>query len=59
MASAPHSDDALFDDFLETNGHQMTTTRWEYSYNKKQCPECGGIHSEDARTCTVCGWKPV
>lgn len=59
MASAPRTDDELFDQFLETNGHEMSAPRWERSYNKKQCPECGGIHDEAATRCTVCGWTPV
>ncbi|MGM0606244.1 MAG: HVO_0416 family zinc finger protein [Halobacteriota archaeon] len=58
MASAPRTDDELFDQFLEDNGHETTPARWEYSYNKKQCPECGGIHDDGAVTCTVCGWQP-
>lgn len=55
QASTP-DDDSLLDDFLEERGHDQTT--WEESYNKKQCPECGGIHDVDAQTCGVCGWAP-
>lgn len=56
MSSASSPDDSLLDDFLEQAGHE--TTSWERSYNKKQCPDCGGLHDVDATTCTVCGWSP-
>ncbi len=56
MASAS-DDDALLDEFLSQRGHE-TDAGWDESYNKKQCPECGGIHSTDATECTVCGWSP-
>jgi hypothetical protein len=56
MASAS-DDDALLDEFLAGRGHE-TDAGWDESYNKKQCPECGGIHSTDATECTVCGWSP-
>lgn len=56
MSSAQTSDDSLLDEFLEDRGHDTRT--WDESYNKKQCPECGGLHDVDARTCTVCGWGP-
>ncbi len=55
-ASTP-DDDSLLDEFLEDRGHETQT--WEESYNKKQCPECGGLHDGNARTCTVCGWSPT
>lgn len=57
MASAPSSDD-LFDEFLEDNGHETEIERWDRSYNKKQCPDCGGLHDESASQCGVCGWYP-
>ena len=57
MASAP-SDDELFDQFLTDRGHEVETPRWETSYNKKQCPECSGLHDESAEACSVCGWDP-
>ncbi len=57
MASAP-SDDELFDQFLTDRGHEVETARWERSYNKKKCPECGGLHDTSAETCSVCGWDP-
>jgi hypothetical protein len=56
MSSAQSPDDSLLDEFLEDRGHDTQT--WEESYNKKQCPECGGLHEADARTCAVCGWGP-
>ncbi|MDX1746911.1 MAG: HVO_0416 family zinc finger protein [Halobacteriales archaeon] len=53
MASA-RSDD-LFDRFLAQRGHEPEQT-WDRSYNKKQCPECGGLHDLAASACSVCGW---
>jgi len=58
MASAPSSDDALFDQFLDDRGHDIETVDWERSYNKKQCPECGALHDDGAINCGVCGWDP-
>ena len=59
MASAPsHKDDELFDRFLEDRGHEVEDPGWERSYNKKQCPDCGGLHDQSAAECTVCGWAP-
>ncbi|QCC48713.1 HVO_0416 family zinc finger protein [Halobellus limi] len=58
MASAPSSDDALFDQFLDDRGHDIETVDWETSYNKKQCPECGALHDDSASVCGVCGWDP-
>ncbi|WP_197052345.1 MULTISPECIES: HVO_0416 family zinc finger protein [Halobellus] len=58
MASAPSSDDALFDQFLDDRGHDIETVDWERSYNKKQCPECGALHDDGAAHCGVCGWDP-
>jgi len=58
MASAP-ADDEMFDEFLAQNGHETETVGWEENYNKKQCPECGGLHDTPATECTVCGWSPV
>lgn len=57
MASAPDPDDGLFDAFLADNGHEPTE-RWDRSFNKKQCPDCGGLHDESATSCSVCGWSP-
>jgi rubredoxin len=54
--SEHHSADELFDEFLEDRGHE--TQEWEESYNKKQCPDCGGLHEPAAMECTVCGWRP-
>ena len=53
MATA--SNDDLFDRFLAQRGHAEPAT-WGRSLNKKQCPECGGLHDLDATACTVCGW---
>jgi acetone carboxylase gamma subunit len=58
MASAPSTDD-LFDEFLTDRGHEVETTGWEENYNKKQCPDCGGLHDSAATECSVCGWSPV
>jgi len=58
MASAPDDADELFDDFLAQNGHDVESVTWERSYNKKQCPECGGLHDSGAAECAVCGWAP-
>ncbi|MFB6311972.1 MAG: HVO_0416 family zinc finger protein [Salinirussus sp.] len=58
MASAPRDDD-LFDDFLALRGHDMEEADWDHSYNKLQCPECGGLHPSGADGCSVCGWSPA
>ncbi|PSQ42197.1 hypothetical protein BRD17_09100 [Halobacteriales archaeon SW_7_68_16] len=59
MASAPDdAGDQLFDRFLSRNGHETGPVEWEREYNKKQCPECGGLHDLGADTCSVCGWGP-
>jgi len=58
MASAPSSDD-MFDEFLSRRGHETGSAGWEENYNKKQCPDCGGLHDSDATRCSVCGWSPV
>jgi hypothetical protein len=57
MASTP-TDDELLDDFLTSRGHETDRPGWETSYNKKQCPDCGGLHDEAATSCSVCGWQP-
>jgi hypothetical protein len=57
MASAPRDGDVL-DQFLADRGHEVESVSWERSYNKLQCPECGGLHEQSARECTVCGWRP-
>lgn len=54
MASA--SNDDLFDRFLAQRGHDVPET-WDRSYNKKKCPECGGLHELSANSCSVCGWE--
>ncbi|MGB9986726.1 HVO_0416 family zinc finger protein [Salarchaeum japonicum] len=58
MSSAQESIDGVLDEFLEARGHDTSQVAWDRSYNKKQCPDCGGLHDEDATTCTVCGWAP-
>jgi len=58
MASAP-SNDELFEEFLSQRGHRTGEAGWDQSYNKKQCPDCGGLHSSDVTECSVCGWSPV
>lgn len=57
MASAPSNDD-LFDKFLSDRGHDTESVGWDESYNKLQCPECGGVHDSSATACSVCGWSP-
>jgi hypothetical protein len=58
MATAPESGDDLFDDFLSRRGHETEQGSWERDHNKKQCPECGGLHDLGATDCGVCGWTP-
>ena len=59
MATSPSgADDDVFDQFLADRGHNVTAVGWENAYNKKQCPECGGIHDTAATNCSVCGWAP-
>ena len=58
MATAPESGDDLFDDFLSRRGHETEHVSWERDHNKKQCPECGGLHDLAATDCGVCGWTP-
>jgi hypothetical protein len=57
MASAP-SNDEMFDQFLSERGHETEPVGWDESYNKLQCPECGGLHDTSATECSVCGWVP-
>jgi len=58
MASAPDAGgEDLFDEFLTRNGHEPSVS-WEREYNKKQCPECGGLHDLAATRCSVCDWTP-
>lgn len=58
MSSAQESNDGVLDEFLEARGHDTSPATWDRSYNKKQCPDCGGLHGVDATACTVCGWEP-
>ncbi|GGN06191.1 HVO_0416 family zinc finger protein [Halarchaeum nitratireducens] len=55
MSSARDTESVL-DEFLEHTGHDVEA--WDRSYNKKQCPDCGGLHETAARECSVCGWSP-
>jgi transposase len=48
----------MFDQFLSERGHETEPVGWDQSYNKKQCPECGGLHDASATECSVCGWVP-
>ena len=57
MASASGDDD-VFDRFLTDRGHETEPVRWDRSYNKRQCPDCGALHDEDATRCSVCDWRP-
>lgn len=58
MATVSKHEDDIFDEFLSRRGHDVEPSGWEESYNKKQCPECGGLHDTSATCCTVCGWDP-
>lgn len=55
MAGAEHADDVI-DQFL--SARDLDATVWERDHAKKRCPDCGGIHDESARRCSVCGWTP-
>ena len=60
MAAEPSEyDDELFDQFLSDRGHETTPVRWDQSYNKLQCPECGALHPEGTARCDVCDWRPT
>jgi len=51
--------DELLDDFLSQRDNDVDGQTWEENYNKKQCPDCGGLHDTAATECTVCGWTPA
>lgn len=55
MATA--QDDVL-DEFLTGRSRDADRSAWERDHNKKQCPDCSGLHELDAVECTVCGWSP-
>lgn len=55
MASA---NEDVFDSFLSDRGHSTEQPGWDQDYNKKQCPECMGLHDMSATECSVCGWSP-
>lgn len=57
MAPTPSTDDIL-NEFLTQRGHETDSPGWEASYNKKQCPDCGGLHDRVATECSACGWRP-
>ncbi|MFB6196649.1 MAG: HVO_0416 family zinc finger protein [Halobacteriaceae archaeon] len=58
MASSPDPDtESLIDEFLSRKDTNEIVT-WDQSYNKLQCPECGGLHEESASKCDICGWAP-
>ena len=57
MATAPSTDEVI-DEFLSQRGHETESVNWEENYNKKQCPDCGGLHEQTATECSVCGWSP-
>lgn len=57
--SQAQADDDMFDQFLSQRGYETEDKGWESNYNKKQCPDCGGLHDSGATKCTVCGWSPV
>jgi hypothetical protein len=60
MATSPNSaGDDVFDEFLADRGHTVERVGWDQDYNKKQCPDCGGLHGQAANSCTVCGWEPT
>ena len=60
MASAPTADEGadIFDRFLADRGHKPAE-EWERDYQKKQCPDCGGLHDLAAASCASCGWAPM
>ncbi len=58
MATAPNPTDDIVDEFLAARGHE-TPQRWHRDANKKQCPECYGLHDMGAMQCAVCGWHPT
>lgn len=55
----PMAEDDVFDEFLTQRGYETNDAGWSDNYNKKQCPDCGGLHDNSATKCTVCGWTPV
>jgi acetone carboxylase gamma subunit len=59
MATAPDPDgEDVIDQFLSRRGHDTEGVGWQREYNKKQCPECGGLHDMSAAQCSVCDWTP-
>jgi len=58
MESCMATANDVFDEFLSERGHETETPSWERDYNKKRCPDCGGLHGLEASACSVCGWQP-
>ena len=58
MATAPNPTDEIVDEFLAARGHE-SSQKWEQNANKKQCPECHGLHDMGAMQCSVCDWQPM
>ncbi len=52
--------DDVFDEFLSQRGYDVPSeaSDWQRDRQKKQCPDCGGLHEKAATECTVCGWMP-
>ncbi|MFP4590753.1 MAG: HVO_0416 family zinc finger protein [Halobacteriales archaeon] len=58
MGSAPNEIGDSVEQFLIRRGHETSDPDWLWNGNKKQCPECYGLHSGAALQCSVCGWTP-
>jgi len=59
MGATPDGTDDVFDRFLSMRGHSTESVGWERDRQKKQCPDCYGLHDITATVCTVCGWTPT
>lgn len=60
METSPQEDgDELINEFLERQGYREENPSWEWSGNKKQCPECKSLHNVSAMVCQTCDWQPV
>lgn len=58
MGSGPNDVADSVEQFLIQNGHESSAPDWLWDGNKKQCPECYGLHRVSAIECSVCGWVP-
>lgn len=58
MESASNEVGDSVERFLIQRGHEPSHPEWLWDGNKKQCPECYGLHRVTARECSVCGWIP-